>query len=68
MDLILMVVGGAVAFLGTRLKHPQGIRTQQGNIVLGVGAAILVVGLIIFSATFGAAFIDGFSQGVKDGS
>lgn len=61
MDIVLIAAGAGLAFWGSRMKDPTGGRNGTGNSMLLIGAAVAVIGLIIFAI----AFANGFSQGLE---
>ena len=64
MHLALIAVGAGLTFWGSRLKSDEGSRSQAGWALIGTGAAILVIGAIIFAV----AFAIGVNQGMQQGS
>ena len=63
MDLALIAVGAGLTFWGSRLKGDVGSPSQAGWALIGIGAIVLVVGLVIFAAAFAAGFNQGLQQG-----
>ncbi len=52
MDLVLLLIGGILYFVGSRQKDESGDNTSSGRVIRVIGIVLFAIGLIIFVAGF----------------